>query len=193
MAAAAFLSLTWIVIDMIVEGIREAPPTTNWPHWYSNPIEKILMLIGIITLANGISYLSEAFSKNRDGGKLSAGILSLAAFIPLLLSKEQRLSDIAGITSFVGISLGSILIAAYSAVEWARFKMKWKWLFAILFAFNSGICALTISALLYRGHNLEQGGYLLLVFGVVLIPICLIINSIAVFSLKKANKKTPLI
>ena len=56
----------------MAEDIREASPTTNWPHWYSNPIEKILLLIGIITLANGVSYFSEAFSKNRDGMKLSA-------------------------------------------------------------------------------------------------------------------------
>lgn len=178
-AVATFLVLSWILVDMILK------TTMRSSHrWYSNPIEIILFVISFITLANGVSYLSETFRKDRKYLRILTGILSLMIFVFTFFPQDQDSSPIIMLTIFVGLSISSILISVFSVLEWTTCKKRFKWLFIFLFALNSGVYSCLIFAMILRGYNFSEGGILIIGYGAILFLISIAVNLIVVSSLK---------
>lgn len=150
-----------------------------------DPIGLLLIAIGFITLSNGVSYLSEAFKKEKKALKLLTGILALAVFVITFFPQIEDVNQIIASTAFLGVVGSSILISWLSTLEWMQIKKKIKWTFPFLFALFSGIYGAFIPAYIFRGNNLEQGGYFYVICGGVLFTFCLITNYLVAFKLIK--------
>jgi hypothetical protein len=178
-AITTFIVLSWILVDMVLKtAIRSSY------RWRPNPIELILFVVSFVTLANGVSYLSEILKKDRNLLKILAGILSFTIFVITFFPQGQDMNLIVGWAAFIGLSGSSILISVFSTLEWAQLKIKLRWPLLFLFALNSGIYSCLIFAMILRGYNFSEGGLLLVGYGVIVFVICIIGNFFVVLSLK---------
>ncbi|MDD4051827.1 MAG: hypothetical protein PHR28_08020 [candidate division Zixibacteria bacterium] len=182
-AIATFIALSLIFVDMVSNKVRESAS-----GWYPNPIEIVLFVISFITLAIGVSYLSEIFSTEKKYSKILLGILSLIVFVIIFFPQKQDSNPIIGWLAFLGLSSSSILISVFSTLEWARRKIKLRWMFSFLFALSSGIYAWLIFAMILRGYNFSKGGLLLVGYGAILFLINMIGNLLAISSLKNMDR-----
>lgn len=153
-------------------------------NWSPGPIYTILLILSFITLANGISYLTEILKKDRNNLKISTGVLSLMFFVFILTPLDQDVSPIIGWTVFIGLSISSILISMFSVIEWTQIKKSFRWFFPFLFAINSGIYNFFVSSMILRNNKSFEGGILIIGYSAVLFLISIIVNLYGVSSSK---------
>jgi hypothetical protein len=153
-------------------------------NWFPGPIYTFLLILSFITLANGVSYLSEAFRLNIKYLKLLTGILSLIILVFTLFPQDHDTSPIIGWASFIVLSSSSILISVFSSLEWAKLNIKFRWFFPFLFALISGIYSFFIASMILRNFNSFEGGVIVISYSTVLSLISIMVNSIAVSFLK---------
>lgn len=156
---------------------------------FSGIFATVLLIITSFTLANGVSFISEALKKDRKYLKILTGIISLMILLISFYPQKQNSSPIIGWASFIGLIVSSIQVSAFSTLEWGRIIKKHRWLVSLLFALFSGIYSCIISAYILRGYDISFFGYILIVFSVILFSICLIGNSFAVASLKNEIRR----
>jgi hypothetical protein len=166
--------LTWIFLNEIQRNL-----------WYPNLIEILLVVIAFITLANGVSYLSETLKKDIKILKLLTGILSFAVFVITFIPQKRDAHEIISLTALIGVVGSSILISWFSTLEWMQFKIIFRWFFPFLFALFSGVYGFFVPVYIFRGFNLEQGAYFYGFLGGILFVFCIILNYFAAF---KSNK-----
>jgi len=176
-AIATFVALTGTIISYWHN--RFGPE-----YFYPGPIYTVLYILAFFALANGVSYLSEILRKDRKYSKILTGILSVVIFVFTFLPQDQDASSIIGWTIFIGLTISSILISVYSTLEWAQIKMRFRWIFLILFAFNSGIYCFLIFTMIFRVYTSSEGGILLIGYGAILFLVSMIVNLITLSNLK---------
>jgi hypothetical protein len=156
-------------------------------NWFPGPIYTFLLILSFITLAKGVSYLSEILKKDRENLKILTGILSIMIFVFTLFPLDQAASPVIGWTIFLGLSISSILISKFSSLECARAKNRFRWGFSFLFALLSGIYIFFIASMILRNYDSFEGGIIIIGYSVILFLICIIANFIAIASLKNKN------
>jgi hypothetical protein len=176
-AIATFVALTGTIISYWHK--RFGPE-----YLYPGPIYTVLYILAFFTLANGVSYLAEILKKERKYLKILTGIISAMIFIFTLIPQDQETSSLIGWTILIGLSGSSILISILSVLEWAQIKKRFKWFFPFLFAFNSGIYCFLIYTMIFRVYTSSESGILLIGYGAIIFLISMIVNLIAVSSLK---------
>lgn len=153
-------------------------------NWSPGPIYTVLLILSFITLASGISFLSEIVRKNRINLKILTGSLSLMIFVFILIPFDQVTSPIIGWAVFIGLSSSSILISMLSVLEWIQIKKKSRWVFPFLFALNSGIYFFFVSSMILRNYKSFEGGIIIIGYSVILSLTSILVNLSAVLSLK---------
>lgn len=153
-------------------------------YWFPGPIYTVLYILAFLTLANGVSYLSEILKMDRENWKILTGLLSVMIFVFTLIPQDQDASLLFGWTTFIGLSSSSILISLFSVLEWTQIKRRFRWFFPFLFAFNSGIYCFLIYTMIFRVYTSSESGILLIGYGAIIFLISMIVNLIVIISLK---------
>jgi hypothetical protein len=179
-AIATFVALTGTIISYWHK--RFGPE-----YFYPGPIYTVLYILAFFALANGVSYLSEILRKDGINLKIVTGVLSVMIFMFILMPLDQDVSPIIGWAVFIGLSISSILISFFSVLEWAQIKKSFRWFFPFLFAINSGIYNFFVSSMIIRNYKSFEAGIVIIGYSAVLFLICIVVNLIAVSSLKKIN------
>jgi len=158
------------------------PLLKSWSPWGPNPIYAIylvLLLLSFAILANGVSFLSEIFKKDRKHLKFLTGILSLIILVFTFFPQDQGTNLIIQWIILIGLSLTSILITVFSLFEFTQVFAIMK-LYSFIFALCSGIYSCFILSFIFRGYNHSEAGIAFIIYGLILFIISTLVNLVAV-------------
>ncbi len=145
-------------------------------------VSLLLLLSSFAILANGVSFLSEIFKKQRNLLKIFTALLSLMIFVFVLFPQDQDTSQIIGWTIIIGLSFSAILIPVFSLFEFTHEFAIMK-VYSFVFSLFSGIYSFCIFSFIFRGYNHSEAAVAFMIYGVIIFVISMIVNLFTVSSL----------
>jgi hypothetical protein len=153
-------------------------------NWSPGLIYTVLLILSFITLANGVSYISNISKNDRNYLKIATGIFSIIVFLFCLFPINRETNLLIQWIILIGLSLSSILISVFFLFDFTKINNILRWLFSFLFALNSGIYSFFLASMILRNYNWSDGGIVVIGYSAVLFLISFIVNLIAVSSSK---------
>jgi hypothetical protein len=151
----------------------------NWSPSSNTLFLFLLLLISFAILANGVSFISEIFKKDRKYLKLSTGILSLLILIFNIFPRDQGISSITMWAILIGLTFSSILISVFSLLEISH-ELPIMRVYSFVFAILSGIYSCFISSYISRGYGNSEAGIGYVIYGLIMSLLSIIANSITI-------------